>query len=304
MDHAPFSLAEASSYGAPLTHHLDDELGRAGGGAHAQGATSVTSLGQHLGVQGHWTNAGTTSMMGPPLGSLAALSAVAATNPKMLPGAASGLVQVPRIIDLAPPLALSAPGAHAYAVESHHHHHQPDVHLSRDAFGACSQVLMVVDDEDVAHAMQQQQHEARPRPHNSGGVSPEHHASGKGGKTKNDYQKKYRSSDKGKAAQKKAQEKYRKSDKGKQAQTRARKKWREAHPNSPVPANLQPDAPPPALLRRNDEAPYPTGGLADALPPQLLQQHSMHSVQLHADELPRRLVLPQTPPMLGMVQHM
>jgi hypothetical protein len=56
---------------------------------------------------------------------------------------------------------------------------------------------MVVDDEDVAHALQQQQHEARPRPHNSGGVSPEHHASGKGGKTKNDYQKKYRSSDKG-----------------------------------------------------------------------------------------------------------
>jgi hypothetical protein len=142
MDHAPFSLAEATSYGAPLTHHLDDEVLRAQGAQHA--ATSVTSLGQHsgLGAQHHWTGA---NMMGPPLGSmtprpaakrpgprarrgksrggrrapalprpcisgtasagLAALSAVAATNPKMLPGAASGLAQVPRIIDLAPPLA-------------------------------------------------------------------------------------------------------------------------------------------------------------------------------------------------------
>ena len=51
------------------------------------------------------------------------------------------------------------------------------------------------------------------------------------GKTKGDYQKKYRATDKGRAAQKKAQEKYRRSDKGKTAQMRARKKWRETHPN-------------------------------------------------------------------------
>lgn len=53
---------------------------------------------------------------------------------------------------------------------------------------------------------------------------------GKTGKTKGDYQKKYRSTEKGRAAQRKAQEKYRRSDKGKLAQMRARRKWRENHP--------------------------------------------------------------------------
>eukprot|EP00633_Aureoumbra_lagunensis_P001295 CAMPEP_0197285380 /NCGR_PEP_ID=MMETSP0890-20130614/615_1 /TAXON_ID=44058 ORGANISM="Aureoumbra lagunensis, Strain CCMP1510" /NCGR_SAMPLE_ID=MMETSP0890 /ASSEMBLY_ACC=CAM_ASM_000533 /LENGTH=367 /DNA_ID=CAMNT_0042752799 /DNA_START=78 /DNA_END=1181 /DNA_ORIENTATION=- len=101
----------------------------------------------------------------------------------------------------------------------------------------------------------------QPRP------SPKSTVASSTGKTKGDYQKKYRSTEKGKLAQKKAQEKYRKSDKGKQAQNKARKKWRESNPyqrNSSgaklSPSNPSSPPPPPPPTSPPPPLPAPASG--------------------------------------------
>mmetsp|Transcript_28395 Transcript_28395/g.87006 ORF Transcript_28395/g.87006 Transcript_28395/m.87006 type:complete len:284 (-) Transcript_28395:267-1118(-) len=84
------------------------------------------------------------------------------------------------------------------------------------------------------------------------------------GKTKGDYQKKYRATEKGKAAQRKAQEKYRRSEKGNIAQMRARKKWRETHPHQRSASSGGNNAPAPAPATTS-EVPATTEVLPDAV---------------------------------------
>eukprot|EP00635_Sarcinochrysidales_sp_CCMP3193_P001292 CAMPEP_0118892624 /NCGR_PEP_ID=MMETSP1166-20130328/2154_1 /TAXON_ID=1104430 /ORGANISM="Chrysoreinhardia sp, Strain CCMP3193" /LENGTH=295 /DNA_ID=CAMNT_0006831367 /DNA_START=73 /DNA_END=960 /DNA_ORIENTATION=- len=112
-----------------------------------------------------------------------------------------------------------------------------------------------------------------PRPRRSTASPRSSAAQSSTGKTKGDYQTKYRATEKGRAAQRKAQEKYRRSEKGKTAQMRARKKWRETHPHqrsasntatpnatTPTPA-AQADATP-----ANDAVPVPPALVPPATP--------------------------------------